>query len=649
MALYHSDIADIELESGNIHRSFLNHSIGSADNAANRFGVRVWRNGNPEDLSGVSCQGFFRNSRGQNIALTNHGNVSGNVAFVTLPQACYNYEGNFTLSIKLIGGGVTGTMRIIDGVVDNTNTGGAVAPTGTVPSYQEILAVYDEMQEMMAEYNNGENNNAAQIEQIKGILSLQDPDYKLFWQAGSIANDGTEIDSSTRIRTGYICLRDLQNVRLQCDSGYSFSYALYDTQKNASEVSAWTTEDQTITFAPGAYYLRVVLRNTSDAPIGTSEGYHLRVIPKSIIKETIDNITSRVTQTENDVTALQSSLSNTAAAIRGELAGVDADAAVQIEQVKGNLTLQDPEYALAWEQGSISNDGAELATDKRIRTGFIYLRDLESLTLRCESNYSYSYVGYTDRKVVSSFSSWKTAESVLTFGPGMAYIRLILQKGDAVIGAGEGEHMHAVPTSIIKKAYEDINAELREHSAAITELQTEQDSMATDIEALQLSNTRNTDNSDANAATLEKIQRELVLQDNIETKLAWVQGGLSNTGDETTANNRIRTPFFYLADMVSIDVSCASGYQVSILMFDDSKGNPSAGSWVTSENVPYAPGAVYVRFTLRKTGDGSILPADGTNLTVRLHPKLAGRLSGIESKINRLLSVVGSTLVVSST
>lgn len=145
MALYHEDIVDINLESGTIHRSFLNHSIGRADVNANRFGIRTFRDGVPVDLSGASCQGFFRNAEGTNIALTSYGTVDGNVAYVTLPAACYNVEGQFCLSIKLVGGGVTGTMRIVDGMVDNTNTTGAVAPTSSVPTYSEIIAQYDAM------------------------------------------------------------------------------------------------------------------------------------------------------------------------------------------------------------------------------------------------------------------------------------------------------------------------------------------------------------------------------------------------------------------------------------------------------------------------------------------------------------------------
>ena len=145
MAIYKRDIVDINLETGNIHRSFLNHSIGYLDNAADHFGVRTFRNGTPVDLTGVSVQGIFMPPTGSPIAITSGNIVSGNVAEVVLPQACYNYEGQFTLSIKLVGGGVTGTMRIVDGIVDNTHASGTVAPTSAVPTYQEILSTYDDM------------------------------------------------------------------------------------------------------------------------------------------------------------------------------------------------------------------------------------------------------------------------------------------------------------------------------------------------------------------------------------------------------------------------------------------------------------------------------------------------------------------------
>lgn len=159
------DIVDIELNSGNVHRSWLNHSIGSGDNNANAFGVRLFRNSEPVDIGAGWVQGFFRNSQGQNIALTENGVIDGNVTYVTLPQACYNYEGQFTLAIKLISPGFTSTvtMRIVDGIVDNTNTGGAVAPTGTVPTYQEILAVYDDLVASLEEVEDYADNFAPEF------------------------------------------------------------------------------------------------------------------------------------------------------------------------------------------------------------------------------------------------------------------------------------------------------------------------------------------------------------------------------------------------------------------------------------------------------------------------------------------------------
>lgn len=147
MAIYREDIVNIELQSGTLHRSFLNHAIGKGDNMENRFGVRLYRNGEPETLQLATCEGYFRAPNGQNILINGAGytGVTGNTAWVQLPQACYNEEGQFTLSIKVVDNSVTGTMRIIDGVVNNTGVDSAVAPTGTVPTYQEVLSVYNQV------------------------------------------------------------------------------------------------------------------------------------------------------------------------------------------------------------------------------------------------------------------------------------------------------------------------------------------------------------------------------------------------------------------------------------------------------------------------------------------------------------------------
>lgn len=149
MAIFKTDYVDIDLGRVQIHRSFLNHSIGTQDQQADHFGIRVLRDGEAVDLTGITVQGVFMPPTGSPIAITgdDYTSVEGNTAEVILPQACYNIEGIFTLAIKLVDvtNTITGTMRIVDGVVDNTHASGTVAPTGSVPTYQEILAVYADM------------------------------------------------------------------------------------------------------------------------------------------------------------------------------------------------------------------------------------------------------------------------------------------------------------------------------------------------------------------------------------------------------------------------------------------------------------------------------------------------------------------------
>lgn len=152
MAIYKNDIVDINLETGNIHRSFLSYSIGYGDDDANRFGVRAYRNGTPENIGGT-CIGFFIRSTGDTVVIED-GVVSGNEAYVTLPDSCYTVEGQFTLAIKCQGGGVTGTLRIVDGVVSRTSTSTVVDPGTIIPSIEDLLeAIDDAVASIPADYS----------------------------------------------------------------------------------------------------------------------------------------------------------------------------------------------------------------------------------------------------------------------------------------------------------------------------------------------------------------------------------------------------------------------------------------------------------------------------------------------------------------
>ena len=168
MAIYKEDIADVELTTGTIYRNFINKAIGKGDNMENRFGVRLFRNGSPVNLNQTTCEGFFMAPNGVNILISGSGKtgVEDNKAWVQLPQACYNVEGQLALAIKVIDSSVTGTVRIIDGVVDNTGTDSPVAPTASVPTYEEILSTYQLMLEAL--------DSGLIIRQNSGITDLDD-------------------------------------------------------------------------------------------------------------------------------------------------------------------------------------------------------------------------------------------------------------------------------------------------------------------------------------------------------------------------------------------------------------------------------------------------------------------------------------------
>lgn len=152
MAIYKEDFVDIELTSGSIYRSFLTRTIGEGDALANRFGVRAFRNGAAETLGG-NCTGYFIRNDGGTVTIT--GTVSGNTAYVDLPEACYAVEGQFALAIKVSGSGVTGTLRIVDGVVSNTTTGTIIDPGTIIPSIEDLMDAIDEaVASIPADYSN---------------------------------------------------------------------------------------------------------------------------------------------------------------------------------------------------------------------------------------------------------------------------------------------------------------------------------------------------------------------------------------------------------------------------------------------------------------------------------------------------------------
>ena len=143
--IYKEDVIDFDLETGNTNRSFSHKILGEGDIKGNRFGIRITRNGEEINMTGVSVIGYFINANGDTEVI--NGERSGSKCWVELPEACYTVEGKFTLSIKISDGTTITTVRIIDGTIENTAVGTAYDPGQVIPNLEDFEELVERVEE----------------------------------------------------------------------------------------------------------------------------------------------------------------------------------------------------------------------------------------------------------------------------------------------------------------------------------------------------------------------------------------------------------------------------------------------------------------------------------------------------------------------
>ena len=100
MSIRNERIIDVDLKKGTLFRSFALNLLGEGDISGDRLGVRIFDNGEPASLSGTQCVCTF--IRPDGITLLLEGEISGNTAYIDLPQAAYAKAGQIKLTIKLM-------------------------------------------------------------------------------------------------------------------------------------------------------------------------------------------------------------------------------------------------------------------------------------------------------------------------------------------------------------------------------------------------------------------------------------------------------------------------------------------------------------------------------------------------------------------
>lgn len=141
--LQRSDIVKIDL-SKQLLRSNVGEILAMGDDCANRFGADLVRNGLPVQTDGCIVIGYFIRPDGYTCVID--GVAEGSLAYVDLPEACYIYEGVFSLAIKLKSAEMNCTLRIIDGYLRRTETDIYVDPGEVIPDLADLLFQIDAME-----------------------------------------------------------------------------------------------------------------------------------------------------------------------------------------------------------------------------------------------------------------------------------------------------------------------------------------------------------------------------------------------------------------------------------------------------------------------------------------------------------------------
>ncbi|MBQ1203870.1 MAG: hypothetical protein IIX61_08770, partial [Loktanella sp.] len=81
------------------------------------------------------------------------GTLSGNVASITLPQQCYLVNGRFGMVVFLSGDDVSTAIYAASGNVYRSTSDTVVDPTETIPSLEDLIARFNDMQDAIDDCN----------------------------------------------------------------------------------------------------------------------------------------------------------------------------------------------------------------------------------------------------------------------------------------------------------------------------------------------------------------------------------------------------------------------------------------------------------------------------------------------------------------
>lgn len=352
----------------------LTGNLFSGDNGGNKICVALTDGNQPASISGTVSAYIIR-SDGETVIQT--GLMSGNVAYVTLPQSAYAKVGNISIVIKVD----STTVAAITSYVYKSSTDTIVDPGTIIPSVEQLIeAIADAIESVPQDYSdlNRIVSNIAKTDNISYVAT----DMSSNWEQGSInSSTGASSSSTTRIRSASYMKPEIE-LYLRVPVGYKAywysytqpSYTYYDGNSGG-----WQTGDMIIP-ADGKYY-RLLLAYTGDGTIVPSAAANC---PLFIYSPTDKTLT---------------------------LNNKSADA-----KTIGDLLKNTP-VNMRWEQGRITtDDGTSAASSTRIRTAN-YMKPVNRMVFDVPSGYKAILFWYTNATYTSfvgyTSGGWTTDDLVM--------------------------------------------------------------------------------------------------------------------------------------------------------------------------------------------------------------------------------------------
>lgn len=129
--------AKCELQEG-VRMVRMGQLFAQNDKLAHSVSVTVTDGGSAADLSGLSASGYF--IRPDDATVTVPGTISGSTVLLTLPSACYEVPGRFSLILKIYDTDHAVPVFWADGNITRSETDSVVDPARVVPDLAALLA-----------------------------------------------------------------------------------------------------------------------------------------------------------------------------------------------------------------------------------------------------------------------------------------------------------------------------------------------------------------------------------------------------------------------------------------------------------------------------------------------------------------------------